>query len=403
MPVNEQAYIYDCIRTPRGRAKADGALYSVKPVALLGQLLNSLQKRNDLDTALVDDIVIGCVSPVADQGADIARIAALHAGWHEAAPGVQLDRFCGSGLEAINLAAMKIRSGWEDLVVAGGVESMSRVPMMSGGGAWANDPDTAFRVNYVPQGVCADALASQYRFERARLDEYAASSHRRAAHAARSGYFDDSLMPVRDDNGVLILDRDEAVRADATAATLAALKPAFAAMGAQGYDEILRQKYALADVHHVHTAGNSSAMVDGAALALIGGERIAHDMGWKPKARIVATAVVGSDPCIMLTGPMPATQKVLRKAGMSIDRIDLFEVNEAFAAVVLMYCEALGVPLEKVNVNGGAIAMGHPLGATGAMLIGTLADELERRGLRYGLCTACVAAGMGVATIIERC
>lgn len=397
-----EAFIYDYIRTPRGKGKAGGGLNSVKPITLLGNLLTELQKRNELDTSRVDDLVIGCVSPIDDQGSDIARVASIYAGWHEDTPGQQIDRFCASGLEAVNTAAMRVRSGWEDLVVAGGVESMSRVPMMSPGGPWANDPETAMKVQYVPQGIGADVIATQEGFTREDVDNFAVRSNQLAAKAIEAGSFSKSLIPVVDQNGILVLDRDELVRPNTTLETLAKLKPAFQGVGDLGFDTIVQNKYDLAKIEHVHTAGNSSGIVDGAALVLVGNEQVGRDLGLTAKGRVVASAVVGSDPCIMLTGPMPATRKALKKAGMTIDQIDLFEINEAFASVALKFVREMQIPMEKVNVNGGSIAMGHPLGATGAIILGIVLDELERRGLRYGLCTACVGAGMGIATIVER-
>jgi len=397
-----EAYIYDYVRTPRAKGKAGGGLNTVKPITLLAGLMTAIQQRNNLDTSLVDDIVIGCVAPVDDQGSDIARLASIYAGWDEDTPGVQVDRFCASGFETVNTAAMKIRSGWEDLVVAGGVESMSRVPMMSSGGAWANDPETAMKVQYVPQGIGADTIATIEGFSREDVDRFAMTSHHRAAAAIKAGYFKNTIVPVRDQNGFLICDTDELVRADSSMETLGKLKASFQASGDLGFDVIVQNKYDLPSINHVHTPGNSSGIVDGAALLLLGSEAMGKRLGLKPKGRVVATAVVGSDPCIMLTGPMPATRKALQKAGLSIEDIDLFEVNEAFASVTMKFAKEMGVSFDKINVNGGSIAMGHPLGATGSMLIGAVLDELARRGLRYGLCTACVGAGMGIATIVER-
>ncbi|ORJ60576.1 acetyl-CoA C-acetyltransferase [Geothermobacter hydrogeniphilus] len=397
------AYIYDAIRTPRGRGKKDGALYPIKPVALLGNLLNSLQQRHQLETAQVDDIVIGCVTPVGEQGGNIAKTAALYAGWDEVVGGFQLNRFCASGLEAVNLAAMKIRSGWEDLVVAGGLESMSRVPMMSDGGPWAADPETSCKTGFVPQGIGADLIATLEGFTREDLDRFALSSHRKAAAAHQNGHFSRSLVPVVDRAGEVVLDHDELIRADAAEESLAALKPSFAGLGQLGFDQVALARYPQVDhIEHLHTPGNSSGIVDGAALLLIGSEAKGRDLGLSPRGRILATAVTSTDPTIMLVGPAPATRKALNKAGLTVEDIDLFEVNEAFASVVLKFQADLSVPMEKINVNGGAIAMGHPLGATGAILVGTLLDELERRRLRYGLCTLCVGGGMGIATIIER-
>lgn len=398
-----EAYIFDAVRTPRGRGKKDGALHSVKPVTLLTTVLRALQERNGLDTAQVDDIVMGCVTPVGDQGADIAKTAALAADWDEKVAGVTLNRFCASGLEAVNLAAMKVRSGWEDLVVAGGVEAMSRVPMGSDGGAWALDPATNLHTGFMPQGIGADLIATLEGFSREDVDNFAVKSQQKAANAWEKGHFSRSIVPVTDQNGVVILDRDEHVRGNTTLESLAGLKPSFQMMGELGFDGVAREKYHYVErINHVHHAGNSSGIVDGATAMLIGSEAKGKALGLKPRARIVATAVTSTDPTIMLTGPAPAARKALEKAGMTVDQIDLFEVNEAFASVVMRFQRELSVPDEKVNVNGGAIAMGHPLGATGAMIVGTLMDELERRELRYGLATLCVGGGMGIATIIER-
>ncbi|MBW7472383.1 acetyl-CoA C-acetyltransferase [Marinobacter sp. M216] len=398
-----EAYIFDAVRTPRGRGKKDGSLHSVKPITLMTTVLKALQERNSLDTAQVDDIVMGCVTAVGDQGADIAKTAALAADWDEKVAGVTLNRFCASGLEAVNLAAMKVRSGWEDLVVAGGVEAMSRVPMGSDGGAWATDPETNLHTGFMPQGIGADLIATIEGFSREDVDGFAVKSQQKAANAWQNGHFAKSIVPVTDQNGVVILDRDEHVRGNASIDSLAGLKPSFQMMGEMGFDGVAREKYHYVEkINHVHHAGNSSGIVDGATALLIGSEAKGKAMGLKPRARIVATAVTSTDPTIMLTGPAPAARKALEKAGMTVDQIDLFEVNEAFASVVMRFQRELSVPDEKVNVNGGAIAMGHPLGATGAMILGTLMDELERRELRYGLATLCVGGGMGIATIIER-
>ncbi len=399
-----EAFIFDAVRTPRGRGKKDGSLHSVKPVSLLTGMLKSLQTRNSLDTSQVDDIVMGCVTAIGDQGADIAKTAALAADWDDVVAGVTLNRFCASGLEAVNLAAMKVRSGWEDLVVAGGVEGMSRVPMGSDGGAWATDPATNLHTGFMPQGIGADLIATLEGFSRDDVDGFAVRSQRKAAQAWQNGYFTRSIVPVTDQNGVTILDRDEQVRADTTLESLAKLKPSFDMIGQMGFDSVAREKYHYIErINHVHHAGNSSGIVDGATAMLIGSEQKGRALGLTPRARIVATAVTGTDPTIMLTGPAPAARKALEKAAMTADQIDLFEVNEAFASVVMRFQRELSVPDEKVNVNGGAIAMGHPLGATGAMILGTLLDELERRQLRFGLATLCVGGGMGIATIIERC
>ncbi|ABC29014.1 Acetyl-CoA acetyltransferase [Hahella chejuensis KCTC 2396] len=401
--MDTDAFIYDSVRTPRGRGKKDGALYEVKPVNLLAGVLSALQQRNQLDTQQVDDIVMGCVTPVGDQGADIAKTAALVAGWSNEAAGVTLSRFCASGLEAVNLAAMKIRSGWEDLVVAGGVESMSRVPMGSDGGAWALDPATNLRTHFIPQGVSADLIATIEGFSRTQVDEFAVNSQRKASEARSQGIFKKSIVPVTDQNGLILLEEDELIRPETSLEGLSQLKPSFQMMGEMGFDFVPKEKYPFIErINHIHTPGNSSGIVDGAAALLIGSKQKGDELGLKPRARIIATAVTGSDPTIMLTGPAPATRKALQKAGLSVSDIDLFEVNEAFAAVVLKFQREMGVPDDKVNVNGGAIAMGHPLGATGAMILGSLLDELERRQLRYGLATLCVGGGMGIATIIER-
>ena len=398
-----EAYIFDAVRTPRGKGKKDGALYSVKPVDLLAGLLKALEKRNALDTSQVDDIVLGCVTPVGDQGADIAKTAALVADWDETVSGVQLNRFCASGLEAVNLGAMKVRSGFEDLVVVGGVESMSRIPMGSDGGAWAMDPATNMHTNFVPQGVGADLIATLEGFSRQDVDSFALRSQQKAARASADGSFQKSLVPVLDQNGIVILDHDEFIRGDSTLEGLGKLKPSFEMMGQMGFDATALRKYSHVErINHVHTPGNSSGIVDGAALMLIGSEAKGKELGLKPRARVVATAVTSTDPTIMLTGPAPATRKALAKAGLSVEDIDLFEVNEAFASVVMKFMKDMGVPESKVNVNGGSIAMGHPLGATGCAILGTLLDELEKRNLRYGLATLCVGGGMGIATIIER-
>jgi acetyl-CoA C-acetyltransferase len=399
------AYIYDHVRTPRGRGKSSGSLHEVKPIDLVVGLLHELPSRNPgLDRALIDDVVLGVVSPVGDQGADIARTAALAAGYPDTVAGVQLNRFCGSGLEAVNQAAARVRSGLEDLILAGGVESMSRVPIGSDGGAWAMDPATALAIDFVPQGISADLIATVEGFSRETLDAYAAQSHARAAAAWEAGRFDRSVVPVRDQSGLTILDRDETIRPGTTVESLAALKPSFATMGDQaGFDEVALEKYHwLERIEHGHHAGNSSGIVDGAALMLVGNEAIGRQLGLTARARIVSVAVSGAEPTIMLTGPAPAARKALAKAGLDVGDIDLFEINEAFAAVPLRFMRDLGLTDENVNVNGGAIAMGHPLGATGAIILGMLLDELERRGLRRGLASLCIGGGMGIATIIER-
>ena len=398
-----EAFIFDAVRTPRGKGKKDGALYSVKPVDLVAGLLKALQVRNGLDTSQVDDIVLGCLTPVGDQGADIAKTAALVADWDEQVSGVQLNRFCASGLEAVNLAAMKVRSGFEDLVVAGGVESMSRIPMGSDGGAWALDPATNMHTHFVPQGIGADLIATLEGFSREDVDAFALRSQQKAARARADGSFNKSLVPVTDQNGILILDHDEFIRPESTLAGLGSLKPSFAMMGQMGFDASALRKYShVEQINHVHTPGNSSGIVDGAALMLIGSEAKGRELGLKARGRIVATAVTSTDPTIMLTGPAPASRKALAKAGLNVNDIDLFEVNEAFASVVMKFMKDMGVSEDKVNVNGGSIAMGHPLGATGCAILGTLLDELEKRNLRYGLATLCVGGGMGIATIIER-
>ena len=400
-----EAYLYEALRTPRGKGKPTGALHGVKPISLVIGLIDELRSRHpNLDPARIDDIVLGVVSPVGDQGADISRAAALVTGLPDTVAGLQINRFCASGLEAVNLGAMKVRSGWEDLVLTGGVESMSRVPMSSAGGALVMDPETAYAARIVPQGISADLIATIEGFTRDDVDSYAVESQHRAAKAWSNGYFSRSVVPVRDRVGTVVLDRDEHLRPDTTMASLGALRPSFADLGEQaGFDAVALQRYHWVErIDHVHHAGNSSGVVDGAALAVVGSEQAGRELGLTPRARIVAGAVTGEDATIMLTGPAPATRKVLAKAGMTIDQIDLIEVNEAFSAVVLRFMREMDVPHDKVNVNGGAIAMGHPLGATGAMILGTLIDELERRELRYGLATLCVAGGMGIATIIER-
>jgi acetyl-CoA C-acetyltransferase len=400
-----EAFVYDAIRTPRGRGKNTGSLHGTKPVSLVVGLLEELRKRNrDLDTSRVEDVILGCVSPVGEQGADIARTAALAAGYETSGPGFQLNRFCASGLEAVNIAAQKVRSGWEDLLVAGGVESMSRVPMGSDGGPWAMDPETAYETSFIPQGISADLIATLEGFSRTDVDTYAAESQDRAAKAIANGAFGHSVIPVLDINGEVVLDVDEFPRAGTTVESLGGLKPAFAAIGDMGgFDAVALQKYHWVEkINHVHTPGNSSGIVDGAALMLIGSEQVGADLGLTPRARIVATGVVGTEPTIMLTGPAPSARKALAKAGLTFDDIDLFEINEAFAAVVMKFMKDTGVPHEKINVNGGAIALGHPLGATGAMILGTVIDELHNRDLRYGLATLCVGGGMGVATIVEK-
>ncbi len=400
-----QAFVYDALRTPRGKGKKNGSLHEVKPIDLVVGLLDAVKERNPgFDPERVDDVVLGVVSPIGDQGSDIAKTAALKAGYPETVAGVQLNRFCASGLEAVNQAAARVRSGFEDLILAGGVESMSRVPMGSDGGSWASDPATAFDTAFVPQGIGADLIATIEGFSRSDVDAFAAESQARAAKAQANGYFEHSVVPVRDLNGITVLDKDEFIRPGTTVESLAGLKPSFADIGEQGgFDSVALEKYHWVDkIDHVHHAGNSSGIVDGASLMAIGSEQVGQDLGLTPRAKIIATAVSGADPTIMLTGPAPASRKALAKAGLRPEDIDLFEINEAFAAVAMRFMRDLDLPADKVNVNGGAIAMGHPLGATGAMILGTLIDELERRDLRYGLATLCVGGGMGIATIVER-
>ncbi|MBF6357942.1 acetyl-CoA C-acetyltransferase [Nocardia higoensis] len=400
-----EAYIYEAIRTPRGRGKKNGSLHSVKPIDLTVGLIQELRNRfPNLDEDRISDLILGCVAPVGDQGGDIARTAVTVAGLPPTVGGFQLNRFCASGLEAVNLAAQKVRSGFDDLVIAGGVESMSRVPMGSDGGAWALDPATNYDTYFVPQGVSADLIATMEGFTREIVDGYAVRSQELAAKATTGGYFAKSLVPVRDQNGLIVLDNDEHMRPGTTLEDLAKLQPSFAMVGEMGgFDAVALQKYHFVEkIDHVHHGGNSSGIVDGAALVLVGSEEAGKASGLTPRARVVATATSGADSTIMLTGPTPATKKVLDKAGLTVDDIDLFEINEAFASVVLKFQKDLNIPDEKLNVNGGAIAMGHPLGATGAMITGTMVDELERRNGRYALITLCIGGGMGVATIIER-
>ena len=398
------AYIYDTVRTPRGRGKKDGSLHEVTPIYLAKSVLEQIRDRNDLDTSLVDDVVLGCVEPVGEQGSDIARVAVLDADYAETTAGVQINRFCASGLEATNMAAAQVMSGQADMAIGGGVESMSRVPMMSSGGAWAVDPAVAFHTYFAPQGIGADLIATKWGYSRDDVDAYAIESQKRAKHAKDNGHFDGSIVPVQDINGLTILDHDEHMRPDATMQSLASLNPSFEIQGQQfGFDGVAQLKYPEVEkMIHVHHAGNSSGIVDGAAAVLVGSEEAGNKANLKPRARIRSFASIGSEPCIMLTGPAAAAEKALNRAGMTKDDIDLWELNEAFAAVVLRFMEALDIPHDKINVNGGAIAMGHPLGATGAMILGTVLDELERRNLSTALVTLCVGAGMGTATIIER-
>ncbi|SCK36450.1 acetyl-CoA C-acetyltransferase [Streptomyces sp. WMMB 322] len=403
--MSTEAYIYDAIRTPRGRGKANGALHGTKPIDLVVGLIHELRRRHPaMDPAAIDDLVLGVVSPIGDQGSDIAKTAAIAAGLPDTVAGVQENRFCASGLEAVNLAAAKVRSGWEDLILAGGVESMSRVPMGSDGGAWHMDPLTSLETGFVPQGIGADLIATIEGFSRRDVDEYAVRSQELATEAWKDGRFDRSVIPVLDRNGMTVLDRDEHIRPGTTADSLAGLKPSFKDIGEMGgFDAVALQKYHwVEEIDHVHHAGNSSGIVDGSALVAVGSEEVGQRYGLRPRARILSAAVSGADPTIMLTGPAPASRKALAKAGLTAADMDLVEMNEAFAAVVLRFARDMELPLEKVNVNGGAIAMGHPLGATGAMLLGTLVDELERRDQRYGLVTLCVGGGMGSATVVER-
>ncbi|NGX14900.1 acetyl-CoA C-acetyltransferase [Wenzhouxiangella sp. XN24] len=398
------AYILDHVRTPRGRGKPDGALHGITPIQLLTQVLEAIRDRNELDTALVEDVIMGCVAPVGEQGANVARVAALNAGYAQSVPGKQLNRFCASGLEAVNTAAALVMAGQADLVIAGGVESMSRVPMGSDGGAMATDPQVAWNTYFVPQGISADLIATRYGISREDCDRYAAESQRRAAEAWQAGRFAGSILPVRDRLGRVVLDRDEHMRPGTTAEDLAGLRAAFEIPGQQaGFDSVAIQRYPdVESIHHVHTGGNSSGIVDGAAAVLVASKQMAEHLGLATRARIRAFASVGSEPTIMLTGPAPSAERALEKAKMKRGDIDLFELNEAFASVVLRYMQQLDVPSDQINVNGGAIAMGHPLGATGAMVLGTLLDEMERRDLATGLVNLCVGAGMGTATILER-
>ncbi|TAK68828.1 MAG: acetyl-CoA C-acetyltransferase [Actinomycetota bacterium] len=400
-----EAFIYEAVRTPRGRGKSSGSLHATKPITLISTLFNEVLRRNPgLDPARVDDVILGVGSPLGEQGGNLGRTVAIANGMVNSGPGFQLNRFCASGLEAVNIAAQKVRAGWDDLIFAGGVESMSRVPMASDGGPWSMDPETAFATGFVAQGIGADLIATLEGYSREDVDSFAVESQTRAAKAIANGVFADSIVPVRDLSGNVILDHDEFPRRGTTMESLASLKASFAGIGDKGgFDSIALQKYHWVErIQHVHTAGNSSGIVDGAALTIVGSEQAGRELGLTPRARVVATGIVGSEPTIMLTGPAPSARKALAKAGLTVDDIGLFEVNEAFAAVVLKFMSELGVPHEKVNVNGGAIALGHPLGATGAMLVGTVIDELARRDERYGLVTLCAGGGMGAATIIER-
>jgi acetyl-CoA C-acetyltransferase len=397
------AFIFDAIRTPRGRGKKNGSLHEVAPVSLVAGLLNAMKERNNLDTREVEDVILGCVTPVADQGGNIAKTAVTFAGWDNAVSGFQLNRFCASGLEAVNLAAAKVRSGWHDMVVAGGVESMSRVSMGMDGGPWFLDPMVNTKSDFVPQGISADLIATLEGFSREDCDRYALRSQQRAAAAKAAGYFKNSVVPVYDINGIAVLEEDEYNRPDTTLEGLMSLAPSFQMMGEMGFNAVALQKYPqLSEINHVHHPGNSSGIVDGAALVLIGSKEKGAAMGLKPRARIVMAAHTSTEPTIMLTGPGPASLLALKKAGMTINDIDLVEMNEAFASAVLRLQRDINCPDEKLNVNGGAIALGHPLGATGAMILGTALDELERTGKATALITLCVGGGMGVTTIIER-
>jgi acetyl-CoA C-acetyltransferase len=399
-----EAFIYDHVRSPRGRGKQGGSLNPITPMDLTTQVLQGLRDRNQLDTSILDDVILGCVAPVGEQGANIARVAVINADYAENVPGKQINRFCASALEAVNAAASQVMSGQSQAAIGGGVECMSRVPMGSDGGAMAIDPQTAYNTHFVPQGIGADLIATLHGFTREDADAYAVASQQRAAHAWENGYFSKSILPITDHVGEVVLDHDETVRGDASMESLAGLKPAFAMMGDQaGFDDVAIQRYPQVEaIDHVHTAGNSSGIVDGAAAVLVGSAEAGEKMGLKPRARIRSFASIGSEPTIMLTGPAPASLKALKLAGMDKSDIDLWELNEAFASVVLLYMKLLDIPHDKINVNGGAIAMGHPLGATGAMVLGTLVDEMERRDLETGLVTLCIGAGMGTATIIER-
>lgn len=399
----EAAFIYEAIRTPRSKGKTDGSLNEVKPINLVTTLLDEMQSRLDLDTARVDDVVLGCVSPVKEQGAVLPKVALQKAGWDESVPGVQVNRFCASGLDTFNTAAARVASGWEDLIVAGGYESMSRVPMGADGGPFSEDPETQFATHFVPQGIGADLIATVDGYSRDDVDALAVNSQKKAAAAQASGYFDRSVVPVRDENDLVILDRDDFIKPDTDMQILGGLRPSFAQMGAFGYDAVALAKYSEVDkINHVHTPGNSSGIVDGAAMVLVGNAQIGQDLGLTPRGRILSVAVTATEPTIMLTGPGPAAQKALAKAGLSAEDIDLVEINEAFASVVLRLQNDLKVPDEKLNVVGGAIAMGHPLGATGSCLVSTMLDELERRNAKRALICMCVGGGMGIASIIER-
>jgi acetyl-CoA C-acetyltransferase len=397
------AYIFDAVRTPRSKGKKDGSLHEVKPIDLGAGLLKALQERHDLDTSYVDDVVMGCVTPIGEQGSDITKMIVQNAGWDESVPGVQLDRFCASGLEAVNIAAQKVASGWENLVVAGGIECMSRVPMGSNGGPMGGDPGFSMKTGFVPQGIGADMIATIDGYSREDVDAYAVESQQRAAKARDAGWFDRSVVPVKDANGITILERDDFIKPDTTLEGLARLKPSFEMHGSMGFDDVILAKYNdYEKVNHVHTPGNSSGIVDGSSAVMIGSEKAGKDLGLTPRARVVATQVLASDPIIMLTGPGPAAKKCLEKAGLTPADIDLWEINEAFASVALRYMKDLGISHEITNVVGGSIAMGHPLGATGGCLVSAMVDELERRGAKRAMLSLCVGGGMGISTIIER-
>lgn len=397
------AFIFDAVRTPRGKGKRKGSLYEVKPIELLSTLLSAIQKRNDLDTTQVTDLLVGCVTPVGDQGYNIAKAALLYAQWPDSVSGMQLNRYCASGLEAVNLAATKVMAGIDDLVLAGGVESMSRSPMTSDGGALLYDPEVIAKTNHIPQGISADLIASLFHFSREDVDAYALRSQILAATAWKHGYFDKSIVPIQDRNGLTILEKDEHLRPETNMESLAKLPSAFSKLGQSGFDQMALQKYpTIEKINHVHTAGNSSGMVDGASLLLVGSEEKGRELGMRPRAKIKAMANVSVEPTIMLTGPAPAARKAIKQAGMNVSDIDLWEMNEAFSSAVLHFQNEMKIELENLNVNGGAIAMGHPLGATGGMLLGTLLDEMERRDLSTGLVSLCVGGGMGIATVIER-
>lgn len=401
--MSNTAYIYDAVRTPRSKGKTDGTLHEVKPIDLGAGLFRELQQRNDLDTSYVDDVIMGCVSPVGEQGSDIAKMIVQNAGWDESVAGVQLNRFCASGLEAVNSAAAKVASGWDNLIVAGGIECMSRVPMGSDGGAMAGDAAFAIKSGFVPQGIGADTIATIDGYSREDVDAYALESQKRAANARDNGWFDSAVVPVRDKNGVIILQRDDFIKAESTMQGLGGLRASFEEMGKYGFDDIILKKYnTLERINHVHTPGNSSGIVDGASAVLIGSEQAGRDLSMKPRAKVRATAIISSDPIIMLAGPGPSAKKALKAAGMNKDDIDLWEINEAFASVAMRYMRDLDISHDITNVVGGSIAMGHPLGATGGCIIGSMLNELERRDLSTGMLSLCVGGGMGISCIIER-